>query len=74
MAVKQTALRQIRLKCIQCCMGSAKEVEECSCGDEPMPCPLYEWRFGKHPYHKGRGKPSNNPALQTKPLNSKAQK
>jgi len=55
-ARKLTPLRAIRQKCLMCCMGSSKEVEACTCGDEPLPCPLYEFRFGKSPYHKGRGK------------------
>lgn len=45
-----TAIKAIRLKCLDCCCGSAYEVEMCPVKG----CPLYEYRFGKNPRHKGR--------------------
>ncbi len=40
-----TPIKAIRAKCLDCCCGSAKEVELC-----PIPdCPLYPYRFGKNP-------------------------
>lgn len=42
---KITPLRAIRLKCLDCCVGSANEVKLCGA----VNCPLFEWRFGKYP-------------------------
>ena len=43
--MKQTPLKSIRAKCLDCCGGSAKEVRLC-----PIPdCPLFPFRFGKNP-------------------------
>lgn len=40
-----TPIKAIRTKCLDCCCGSAKEVELC-----PIPdCSLYPYRFGKNP-------------------------
>ena len=40
-----TPIKAIRVKCLDCCCGSAKEVELC-----PIPnCSLYPYRFGKNP-------------------------
>ncbi len=40
-----TPIKAIRAKCLDCCCGSAKEVELC-----PIPdCTLYPYRFGKNP-------------------------
>lgn len=40
-----TPIKAIRAKCLDCCCGSAKEVELC-----PIPdCSLYPYRFGKNP-------------------------
>ena len=45
-----TPIKAIRAKCLDCCCGSAKEVEPC-----PIPdCSLYPYRFGKNPKLKGR--------------------
>ena len=41
-------IKAIRAKCIDCCAGSTYEVRLCPMDD----CPLYEFRFGKNPYHK----------------------
>ena len=43
-----TLLRAIRAKCLDCCGGNSNEVKLCPCID----CPLYEFRFGRNPYHK----------------------
>lgn len=37
-----TRAKAIRLKCLDCCCGSANEVRACVCLD----CPLYRFRFG----------------------------
>ena len=44
-------VKVIREKCLDCCYGSAKEVELCPCADS---CPLWPFRFGKNPYLKPR--------------------
>lgn len=45
-----TPIKAIRAKCLDCCCGSAREVELC-----PIPdCSLYPYRFGKNPKLKGR--------------------
>ena len=38
-----SALKQIRLKCLDCCCGSSNEVKMC----EIVTCPLHDYRFGK---------------------------
>lgn len=43
-------LRAIRLKCIDCCGGSMKEVERC----DIVKCPLHAFKAGKNPYRKKR--------------------
>lgn len=40
----------IRLKCLDCCYGSSKEVQLCPAKD----CPCWPWRFGKNPYRSER--------------------
>lgn len=40
-----TPIKAIRAKCMDCCCGSAKEVELCPIHD----CSLYPYRFGKNP-------------------------
>jgi len=44
----RTALGAIREHCLYCANGSWHEVEKCPV----VKCPLYDWRFGKHPYMK----------------------
>lgn len=44
-----TPLRAIRLKCLDCCCGQAREVRDCSCPD----CGLYPYRLGKNPARAG---------------------
>lgn len=44
-----TPLKAIRLKCLDCCCGQAREVRDCSCLD----CGLYPYRLGKNPARAG---------------------
>lgn len=41
-------LRALRLKCLDCCNGSAKEVRLCTAVD----CPSWPFRMGKNPWRK----------------------
>lgn len=43
-------LKAIRLKCLDCCCGSAYEVRLCPCPD----CSLYPFRLGENPYRTKR--------------------
>lgn len=43
-------VKVIRAKCLDCCAGSAKEVDACPAEK----CPLWRWRFGKNPYREKR--------------------
>lgn len=43
---KVSALKAIRLNCLQCSGNSSKEVKLCVMSD----CPLYPFRFGKNPF------------------------
>lgn len=43
--------KAIRAKCLDCCCGSSKEVEQCTC---EASCSLWPFRFGKNPYRKAR--------------------
>lgn len=45
MAKKITALKTIRLKCLDCSGGSPAEVRHCTA----VNCSLWEYRFGKNP-------------------------
>lgn len=45
MAGRITPLKAIRLKCLDCVLGSAQEVQLCPCKD----CPLWAFRLGKNP-------------------------
>ena len=40
-----TPIKAIRAKCLECCMGSRKEVASCRITD----CPLWEYRLGRRP-------------------------
>ena len=42
-------LKAIRLKCLDCCCGSAHEVKLCPVEK----CPLHHYRFGKNPNRAG---------------------
>ncbi len=41
-----SALKAIRLKCLDCCCGSSYEVKLCTVAG----CPLYPFREGHNPY------------------------
>lgn len=56
-----TPMRAIRLRCLDCCCGSAVEVKRCPCPD----CPLYQYRLGKNPKRAGLG--GNIASLRSKP-------
>ena len=43
--MKLTRSKAIRLKCLDCCCGSAQEVRLCTCDL----CPLFPYRFGHNP-------------------------
>lgn len=43
---RNTPIKAIRLKCLDCCCNSSDEVAQCPCED----CSLYPYRFGKNPY------------------------
>ncbi|MCT4552934.1 MAG: hypothetical protein N4A44_04665 [Alphaproteobacteria bacterium] len=45
---KNTPLKAIRVKCLDCCFNSSKEVQLCPVKG----CSLHEFRFGKNPYQK----------------------
>lgn len=40
-----TQMKAMRLKCLDCCCGNAKEVREC----EIESCSLHPYRFGRGP-------------------------
>lgn len=44
-----TPLKAIRLKCLDCCCGSAHEVRQCTAER----CSLYPFRLGKNPNRAG---------------------
>ena len=46
-----TPLKAIRLKCLECCCGSHKEVKQC----QAVSCQLHPFRFGKNPRRLGIG-------------------
>lgn len=50
MANLKNPVKAIRANCLECCCGSAYEVERCPSTD----CPLYPFRFGKNPYRTPR--------------------
>ena len=50
-----SALKAIRLHCLECTGWSAYEVKKCT---NPL-CPLSPFRLGKVPGHKGKGNASN---------------
>ena len=45
----RSPLKAVRLKCLDCCCGSWKEVEDCAC---ETTCFLWPYRLGKNPYIK----------------------
>ena len=40
-----TPMKAIRAKCLDCCLGSFREVRLCTCEK----CPLFPYLFGKRP-------------------------
>lgn len=46
MADHITPIKAIRLKCLDCVLGSSQEVELCPCEKN---CALWPFRFGKNP-------------------------
>ena len=48
---RTTPLKAIRLKCLDCCCGSAHEVKLC----DVVKCALHPYRFGKNPSRAGIG-------------------
>ncbi len=49
--VSLSPLKAIRLNCLECVCWSAQEVKYCTA----KLCPLYTYRFGKVPGHRGKG-------------------
>ena len=45
-----TPLKAVRLKCLDCCCGSAHEVKLCTA----TKCPLYPFRDGRNPFKAKR--------------------
>ena len=45
--MRQSPVKAIREKCLDCSGGQYKEVELCPIKS----CPLYPFRMGKNPYH-----------------------
>lgn len=58
---KITPIRAIRLKCIDCMAGSAREVKLCPSDD----CPLFGYRFGKRPETIKRQNEKGQPPVNT---------
>ena len=53
---KETPLKRIRAKCLDCCCYQRNEVKLCPSTD----CPLWIFRFGRNPHRKGKGGNSQN--------------
>ncbi len=53
--VSLSALKAIRLNCLECVCWSAFEVKNCT----SILCPLFPYRLGKAPGHKGKGNVNN---------------
>lgn len=54
-----TPMKAIRLKCLDCCCGSAHEVKLCTVER----CPLFPFREGHNPYTKKEYTPEERAAL-----------
>lgn len=53
-----TPIKAIRAKCLDCCGGSKKEVQNCKAVDS---CPIFPYRAGKRPDNrKGQGNEERN--------------
>jgi hypothetical protein len=53
--VSLSPLKAIRYQCLECVGWSPYEVNHCT----DKLCPLYPYRFGKVPGHKGKGNVNN---------------
>ena len=51
--LRGTVLSAIRMKCLDCCCGSKKEIREC----QIKSCSLWAFRMGKNPFRKKRSGP-----------------
>jgi len=56
-------LKAIRRKCLECSLGSAKEVSECVVPE----CDLYPFRFGSNPHRQTLGRHAGCPNIQRSP-------
>jgi len=65
-----TPLKAIRLKCLDCCAGSRKEVRLCPAKD----CPLWPFRFGKLPSTDKNSVRGLRTQAQSKPSKSPPEK
>lgn len=54
-----SALKAIRLKCLDCCCGSSYEVKLCTVAG----CPLYPFREGHNPFTKREYTPEQKAAM-----------
>ena len=59
MADKNSPLRAIRAKCLECSCNNSAEVRECVIPD----CALYAFRMGKNPNRKGIGRKGAVPPI-----------
>lgn len=57
MTVTLTPIKAIRANCLDCCLGSYKEVKLCPCDD----CALYPYRLGHRPTTGGPDLSVNGP-------------
>jgi len=57
---RDTPLKAIRKKCLDCSGYSKKEVRLCPI----VECPLYPYRMGTDPGRKGAGRRGGNPNLR----------
>ena len=48
--MNRNPVKAIKEKCLDCCCGQKKEVEECPMNE----CALYPFRLGKNPYRAPR--------------------
>jgi len=57
----KSALKAIRMKCLDCSAGNSNEVKLCPIKD----CPLYKYRLGKNPYRKSKTEKQINAARES---------
>lgn len=65
-----TPLQSIRLNCLQCMGGDARQVKSCDLDKGANPCPLWPYRMGHNPARAGIGANSHSykKAASTKDL------